>query len=116
VRQGVERKFFSLFDFSASTRNVNDFLGKFGPEFSAWAKQDMAEQGLVKEDQVAFLDFCRMRNNLVHNNYATYSIGKTLDEVWIAFCAALKLSEWIDAAFVRFQQRGMPAATDAQDG
>ncbi len=118
MRQGVERKFFSLFDFSASAKNVNEFFGKFGPDFSAWAKGDLAGLGLTKEDQIAFLDFCRLRNNLVHNNYATYSIGKTLDEVWIAFRAALKLSEWIDTAFVRFERRVASATTDApvQDG
>ena len=41
--QAVDRKFFTLFDFSATTNNINGFLSKFGAEFVSWAKDDLSK-------------------------------------------------------------------------
>ncbi len=110
--QSVERKFFALFDFSADTKNINGFLSKFGPDFSKWAKEDLKVQGIDMQIQVAFLDLCRLRNSLVHNNYATYDINKTLAEVRSDFDQALKLVRWIETAFTRFQEQPPPQVAD----
>ena len=101
--QAIDRKFFSLFDFSADTKNINGFISRFGDEFSVWAKNDFQQQGVDRETQLAFLDFCRLRNSLVHNNYATFAINKTLREVKEAFDAASKVVVWIERAFSRFE-------------
>ncbi len=112
--QAVDRKFFSFFDFSADAKNINGFLSKFGPAFSIWAKDDMGKAGIDKDAQVAFLDFCRLRNSLVHSNYATFPINKTLEEVKIAFDAASKLLLWIEGAFSKFEvEKEQPAAAEA---
>jgi hypothetical protein len=100
--QAVDRKFFSLFDFSPDVKTINSFLSKFGPNFASWAKSDFLKQGIDKDAQIAFLDFCRLRNSLVHNNYATFSINKTLAEVKSAFDGASKLVVWIAGAFDKF--------------
>lgn len=102
--QAVDRKFFSLFNFSADTKNINDFLNKFGPTFASWAKSNMPKTGIDKDAQLAFLDFCRLRNSLVHNNYATFPINKTLAEVKSAFDGASKLLDWIEDAFHQFEE------------
>lgn len=101
--QAIDRKFFSLFDFSAGAKSINGFIAKFGDEFSVWAKNDLQQQGVDRETQLAFLDFCRLRNSLVHNNYATFAINKTMREVKEAFDAASKVVIWIDGAFDKFE-------------
>lgn len=113
--QAVERKFFSLFDFNGGPKNINAFFKKFGPEYSKWAKTDVAARKDI--DQLAFLNFCSLRNSLVHNNYATYSINKTLDEVWGEFRKAEMLVSWIENSFSRFNKviNAAGAVHDGQD-
>jgi hypothetical protein len=102
--QGLERKFFSLFDFTSSAKNVNVFLAKFGPDFANWAKVDLLKSGIDEEVQFAFVDFCRLRNLLIHSNYATFNINKTFAEVKLAFDAASKFVSWVETAFDRFEK------------
>jgi len=110
--QSVDRKFFSLFDFSASNKNISGFLSKFGPDFSEWAKEDMRAQGIDADTQAAFLAFCRLRNNLVHNNFATYNIDKTLADVRADFDKALKLVSWVENCLRRFHEAVPPVVAD----
>lgn len=114
LHQAVERKFFALFDFNADTKNINAFLSKFGPAYNKWAKDDIKLAG-VEKSQLYFLNFCRLRNSLVHNNYATYDINKTLDEVWAEFAKAALLVSWIESSFKRFNKVVIAAGVE-RDG
>jgi hypothetical protein len=105
--QAVDRKFFSLFDFSAKAKNISPFLGKFGQGFSTWAEKDMPKKGVDKESQLTFVNFCRLRNSLVHGNYATFAINKTLAEVRSAFDEAAKVLVWIEGAFESFEKEAL---------
>lgn len=109
LHQALERKFFVLFNFNAEVKNINAFLSKFGPDYSQWAKDDIKDEGIEK-NQLDFLNFCRLRNSLVHSNYATYNIDKTLDDVWVEYGKALLLVNWIEASFGRFNEVFMRAA------
>lgn len=113
--QAVKQKFFSLFDFNADTKNIKAFLSKFGPDYSNWAKDDMKAAGVDIGNQIAFLNLCRLRNSLVHNNYATYDIIKTLDEVWAEFDKAALLVRWIESSFERFNKVVIAAGAE-RDG
>ena len=72
----------------------------------------MPNVAIDKDAQLAFLNFCRLRNSLVHNNYATFAINKTLAEVKTGFDAASKVADWIETSFQRFEaeQLAAPAA------
>lgn len=101
--QAVERKFFNFFDFSSNAKNINKFISVFGDDFSLWATNDLKIQGIGQEIQVEFLGLCRLRNSLVHENYATYLINKTLDEIKESFDKASKVVFWINEAFDKFE-------------
>ena len=100
--QAVERKFFSLFDFSANTRNVRAFLAKFGSDYNQWAQEDMRVAAVNENIQETFINFIRLRNSLVHNNYATNNIDKTIEEIWDEFKKAEILVTWVEGSFRRF--------------
>lgn len=102
IHQAVERKFFSMFDFSGEAKNINSFFAKFGTDFASWAKLDLVTENVAPSIQLKFLSFCRLRNYLVHNNYATYAINKTLSEIWDDFIEAEKLVIWLEGCFPRF--------------
>jgi hypothetical protein len=106
--QSIDQKFFALFDFSGQQKNINGFLAKFGAKYRDWAKDDLAK--LDENSQRAFLELCRLRNDLVHNNYATFSIGKTLEEVKSLFDVGLKFVRWVETSFVQFEEQNQTAA------
>lgn len=100
--QAVEKKFFSLFDFSANSKNAKAFLSKFGPDYYKWAQEDMKLAAIDENVQETFIRFCRLRNSLVHSNYATYNIDKTMEEIWNEFKKAEIQVKWIEDSFGRF--------------
>lgn len=113
-RQAVERKFFSLFDFSANSKNIKAFLSKFGPDYHKWAQEDMKLELVDESAQETFINFCRLRNSLIHNNYATYNIDKTIEEIWGEFKKAEIQVRWIENSFRRFSLTLAKLATPAK--
>jgi len=85
--KAIERQYHTWFNWSES--NANQFFALFGVEFKDYMK------GLVRIDvtlQVAiqsFLEIGRSRNLLVHLDFATYSVDKTMDEIYESYKKAL---------------------------
>ena len=75
----LSRQYHTLFNWN--DKNCNSFLGLFGDEFK---KQFGAK--VFKDDQLDkaikdFLEIGRERNRLVHQNFGSYSLEKTADEI-----------------------------------
>ena len=78
VRQkAVTRRFHEWFEWDK--RNANRFFNAFGPTFGDVMQRRV--EGL-NESVRAFLELGQLRNQLVHGNFATFSLDKTLDEVF----------------------------------
>jgi hypothetical protein len=78
--KAVARQYHSWFAWEAT--NANQFFGLFGAEFKALmgtrVKASVEMQAAIR----AFLELGNERNRLVHQNYATFPMEKTLDEVY----------------------------------
>ncbi len=79
VNQGLVRKYHTLFNWEGN--NVNKFFALFGEDFksraSARAKADDDFARAISD----FVVLGRMRNNLVHNDFAAFPLDETLDEL-----------------------------------
>lgn len=79
-QKAIKRQYHTLFDWDK--RNASKFWSLFGAEF----KQGMAKyckQNAELEDNIAgFMEIGSLRNQLVHNNYASFSLPKTLQDVY----------------------------------
>ena len=81
--QAIARGYHSWFQWEA--RNANQFFGKFGPGFRAFMEAKIAGDPSISESIRAFLEIGKIRNPLVHQNYAQFNLGKTVDEVFALY-------------------------------
>ncbi len=85
--KAIERQYHTYFNWS--DKNANQFFGLLGPAFKS------RMQTVVKGDQAldqaikAFLELGDLRNNLVHRDYATLPMEKTVEEIFELYKSAL---------------------------
>lgn len=84
----MARSYHTLFDWSAG--NANAFFGSFGDGCSAAFKGAMKEEVELKEQHDAFIKLGQLRNQVVHNDYASASIDSTPEEIMSRYALALK--------------------------
>lgn len=77
--QATGRRFSQLFNWDRP--NANSFFGLFGSEFSDYMKQRVGGDQELGESARAFLELGHLRNQLVHGNYASFPLSKTVAEV-----------------------------------
>ena len=99
AKQGLERKYHTLFQWEAT--NANKFFSLFGARFSAWVKGKVKEESLEPAIR-AFLALGNQRNELVHENYATFPVNSTYEEIWKSFTEGLHFIDWFPVKLREF--------------
>ena len=100
-KQGLERKFHTLFDWQAG--NANKFFGLFGSEFKEFVKSDAKVEPLSTYIQ-DFVFIGTQRNLLVHNNFSTFSLVATSEEIFLKFENATKFVDWLPIGLKKFRR------------
>jgi hypothetical protein len=80
-------------------KNANQFFSLFGPEFRARMVERVKKTPELQSSIEAFLALGNDRNSLVHQNYATFPMEKTLDEVYALYQRALLFVSAFPTAF-----------------
>ena len=93
------RRYSQLFSWGGG--NANSFFKMFGNEFSTHMRNKAANDSGFSDAIRAFLDLGDLRNQLVHGNYAAFSLGKTFDEVYDLH---LKAGRFVDEFFAEFRE------------
>lgn len=75
----LDRQYHTLFAWDR--HNANTFFALFGDSFKEVAKADVSASEQLDEAIRAFLELGRIRNELVHNDFATYPFNETSGEV-----------------------------------
>jgi hypothetical protein len=75
--------------FAWDRKNANQFFGLFGKEFRELMESRVKARPELQSAIEAFLELGNERNLLVHQNYATFPMEKTLDEVYALYQSAL---------------------------
>lgn len=78
--KAVRRQYHTFFKWEE--RSANQFFGLFGREFLNKVKSDIAADSDLENAIDAFLEIGAERNKMVHENFASYSLGKTAEEVY----------------------------------
>ena len=86
--KAVERRYHDWFDWNA--RNANRFFRAFGDEFREMMGAKCANDPELNDAVSAFVELGKLRNQLVHENYATFSMQKTPGEVLLQYRAAMR--------------------------
>lgn len=84
--------------FAWDKKNANQFFGLFGKEFRQLMDDRIRSAPQLQSAIEAFLELGNDRNLLVHQNYATFAMEKTLDEVYELYQRASLFVSAIPAA------------------
>ena len=94
--KAISRQYHTLFDWESA--NANKFFGLFGEEFRAAMSQKLQKSDALLESVKAFLEIGRDRNRLVHQDYATFPLDKTLDEIFKLYKQGLLFVDTLHSA------------------
>jgi hypothetical protein len=100
--KAIARQYHTWFQWDAT--NANQFFGLFGPDFRTdmieWARNSDHLRTAIE----AFMELGAERNKLVHQDYASFSLDKTLEEIYALYKAALRFVEGMPNAFREFDR------------
>jgi len=80
ARKALSRQYHTFFDWDTGT-NANTFFALFGDKFKEKFKSVVRNDPILESSIRDFLEIGRERNRLVHQNFASYSLEKTVDEL-----------------------------------
>ena len=96
----IERQYHTWFDWKTS--NANQFLKMFGEVFAARAKNDIGtDEGLSKAVS-GFLEIGRDRNRVVHQDFVSFRMEKTSDEIYGTYIRARRFVEWFRTVLAEY--------------
>ncbi len=95
--KAFDRQYHSLFDWNEN--NANKFFSHFGEDIKKKHKLDVKEDECLKQCEQNFMTLGRMRNVLVHSNFAICHIDETQEEIYEIFKSALKFISYIESIF-----------------
>jgi hypothetical protein len=89
--QVIVRGYHTLFDWKNET--AAPFFSSFGKECGSDFRTRLKSDESLKADHDAFMRLGNLRNQIVHNDYATSTIELTPDEVIGSYRAAIRFTE-----------------------
>lgn len=81
--KAIARQYHTWFKWEDS--NANQFFGLFGSEFRRAMNDRVNQSDDLRASVKAFLEVGNERNRLVHQDYATFPLDKTLEEIYFWF-------------------------------
>lgn len=85
--KAINRQYHSLFKWD--DKNANHFFGLFGTSFKSFITQELKNDEQLDLSIKAFLEIGRERNRLVHQDFGTFTLEKTSDEIYELYKTAL---------------------------
>ncbi len=105
--KAIARQYHSWFKWDET--NANQFFGIFGAEFKSSMSKKVKESDELRNSIQAFLEVGNERNKLVHQDYATFPMEKTLEEIYKLYQIALVFVDCLPTA-LRESDAKPPAA------
>lgn len=105
-RKAAERQYHTWFDWNG--RNANQFFRLFGRTFGDHAKALVDNSENLSSSVQAFLEIGRDRNRLVHQDFASFPLEKTSEEIYETYCSATEFIEWFPRELRRFSDAALP--------
>lgn len=95
--KAISRQYHTWFDWNSS--NANQFFGLFGADFAQMMTIRVKETTPLRESIAAFLELGRERNKLIHGDFATFPLDKTLEEIFELYTRSLPFVDGLDGWF-----------------
>lgn len=92
-KKAIDRQYHTYFEWEG--RNANKFFALFGPTLNDKWKGAVKASAELDRGIRAFLELGKLRNELVHLNFVTYSLEKTADEIYSLYKDAVGFLVWL---------------------
>ena len=102
-RTAVERQYHTWFAWDA--RNANRFFSIFGDNFKAFAQKKISEDESMNTSIVDFLEIGRERNRIVHEDFSSFFMEKTFEEINNLYLSAKIFVDWFPGVMEEFLSR-----------
>lgn len=99
-KKALEREYHKLFNWEAN--NANRFYKLFGDLFLKYMQFLIDQNQQLEESVKAFLEIGRERNRLVHQNYSTFPMEKTTEEIYLQYTNGLFFVTMLPLKFREF--------------
>jgi hypothetical protein len=90
-KKAISRQYHTYFAWDSG--NANQFLSLFGDNFKLVVSSLLREDAELAQAIRDFVNLGALRNRLVHQNYATFTMENTTEEIWQMYENALKFIE-----------------------
>lgn len=94
-KKAIERQYHTYFDWRGNSANT--FFGLFGSTFSDHMKALLKEDEEMRYAVRDFLELGNLRNQLVHQNFASFSLEKTVKEIYELYLSGIKFVDCLPA-------------------
>jgi len=91
--KAIARQYHTWFEWKEN--NANKFFSLFGSEFLKLMKEQVQQSDDLRDSIKAFMEIGNYRNRLVHQDYATFPLDKTMEEIFQLYQKALLFVESI---------------------
>lgn len=86
--KAISRQYHTYFQWDGS--NANGFFGLFGHDFKLRAQGRIKADSELASAVANFLELGSLRNQMIHGNYASFTLAKTADEIAQLFAGAVR--------------------------
>ena len=100
----VARQYHVWFDWSS--QNANKFFSMFGESFGRRMKSVVDEDDDLSSSIQAFMEIGRERNRMVHQDFGSFSLEKTSEEIYAAYRLGTRFVEWFPDALREYSTIG----------
>ena len=107
-RRVVERQYHTWFDWGK--RNANRFFSMFGDSFRGHMIALVNNKDNLSSSIQAFMEIGRERNRMVHQDYGSYTLEKTSEEIYQMYRLATEFVERFSQELRRYSSIGEDAA------
>ena len=92
----VVRQYHTWFDWSRP--NANRFFSMFGASFSRHVQRIIDDDDGLSSSVEAFMEIGRERNRMVHDDFGSFSLEKTSEEIYKAYRIGSRFVDWVPEA------------------
>lgn len=102
LKHGLERKYHQLFNWKQN--NINGFLGLFGDDAKKTMDDEIRADESLTQATKDFMSIGSQRNELVHNNFASFALVSDMAEIWTKYLSAKRFSDWLPLKLSEFTE------------
>ena len=100
--KAVKRQYHTYFQWDG--RNANSFFGLFGEGFKSYMSRRVDHDDIYRQAVQSFLELGNDRNRLVHQDFGTFTLEKTSEEIFKRYREACLFVNSIEACFDEYLQ------------